>query len=114
VVPVLRYPGKSLPDTAQNMARYMNDNGLDATSTFVRVDAKAAAANRAANRLLYQSGTSMEEFPFVSTAQGGPWAYLTQVSIAEQRAQGLLLANFYGTNGIMPGDPFAIWIDWGH
>jgi len=53
------------------MARYMNDNSLDATSTFVRVDAKAAAANRAANRLLYQGGTSMGEFPFASTAQGG-------------------------------------------
>ncbi len=113
-MPVLRYPGKSLPDTAQNMARYMSDNGLDATSTFVRVDAKAAAANRAANRLLYQGGTSMEEFPFASTAQGGPGAYLTQVSVAEQRAQGLLLANFYRANGVMPGDPFAIWIDWGH
>ncbi len=114
VVPVLRYPGLSLPRTAQNMARYMNDNALDATSTFVRVDAKVAAANRAANRLLYQGGPSMEEFPFASTAQGGPGAYLTQVSIQEQRAQGLLLANFYRANGINPGDPFAIWIDWTH
>jgi hypothetical protein len=39
-MPVLRYPGKSLPDIAQKTARYMNDNGLDATSTFVQVDAK--------------------------------------------------------------------------
>jgi len=56
----------------------------------------------------------MEEFPFASTAQGGPGAYLTQVSIDEQRAQGRLLSTFYRQNEIQPGDPFGIWIDWGY
>jgi len=96
------------------MARYMSDYGMDPTSTFVRVDAKTAAANRAANAALYHGGSAMEEFPFASTAQGGPGAYLTQVPIAEQRAQGLLLANFYRQFGVQPGDPFAIWIDWNY
>ncbi len=113
-MPILRYPGKSLPQTAQNMARYMNDNGLDATSTFTRVGSKLRDANRAANQLPYSGGPSMEEFPFASTAQGGPGAYLTQVSIDEQRAQGRLLSTFYRQNEIQPGDPFGIWIDWGY
>ena len=114
VVPVLRYPGKSLPDTAENMARYMNDKGLDETSDFVRVDTKARDANRSANRRLYQGNPSMEEFPFASTAQGGAGAYLKQVSIEEQRAQGRLLADFYRVNSVRPGDRYAIWIDWDH
>jgi RHS repeat-associated protein len=114
VVPILRYPGKSLGPTARNMARYMNDKGLDATSTFIRVGSKVRRQNWAANRRLYTGGPSMEEFPFASTAQGGPGAYLTQVSIDEQRAQGRLLWDFYRQNGIKPGDPFGIWIDWNY
>jgi hypothetical protein len=113
IVPVLRYPGKSLPQTADNMARYMRDKGLDEKSTFIRADAKTRAANYRANRKLYKGGPSMEEFPFASTKQGGPGAYLAQVPIVEQRAQGRLLANFYRVNDVKPGDPFGIWIDWG-
>jgi hypothetical protein len=109
IVPILRYPGKSLPDTAQNMARYMEDHGLDATSTFTRATAKVRDANRAANLALYTGDPSMEEFPFASTVEGGPGAYLVQVSIDEQRAQGRLLSSFYRQNGIRPGDPFGIW-----
>jgi hypothetical protein len=48
-----------------------------------------------------------------SATQGGPGAYLTQVSIDEQRAQGQLLSSFYRQNGVNYGDPYAIWIDWG-
>jgi hypothetical protein len=92
----------------------MNDNGLDETSTFTRVSAKVRDANRAANLRLYTGSTSMDEFPFASTAEGGPGAYLTQVSIAEQRAQGSLLSAFYRLNGIQTGDPFGIWIDWNY
>ena len=112
-VPVLVYPGKSLPQTAANMARYMSDNGLDETSTWTRATQEVRNANRAANYKLYQGGPSMEEFPFASTTQGGPGAYLTQVSIDEQRAQGRLLSTFYRQNGVGYGDPYAIWIDWG-
>jgi hypothetical protein len=54
----------------------------------------------------------MEEFPFASTGQGGPGAYLTQVSIDEQRAQGRLLSSFYRQNAVGYGDPYAIYIDW--
>jgi hypothetical protein len=70
-------------------------------------------ANRAANYQLYQGSTSMEEFPFASTEQGGAGAYLTQVSIDEQRVQGQLLSTFYRQNAVGYGDPYAIYIDWG-
>lgn len=113
-VPILRYPGKSQPMISSNMQRYMLDNGLDETSTFIKVGTKDGTANREANRLVYQGGISMEEFPFASTAQGGPGAYLTQVPVEEQAAQSRLLRDFYRTNNVGPGDPFGILIDWNH
>ena len=87
----------------------MNDKGLAATSTFTRVGPKVRYANWAANRRPYTGGPSMEEFSFASTAQDGPGAYLTQMSIDEQRAQGRLLWDFYRQNGIKFGDPFGMW-----
>ena len=74
------------------MARYMSDKGLDETSTWTRATQAVRDANRTANYKLYHGGPTMEEFPFASTNQGGPGAYLAQMSIDEQRAQGRLLA----------------------
>jgi hypothetical protein len=60
----------------------------------------------------HSSGTSMDEFPFASTERGGAGAYVAQVSIDEQRAQGRLLSTFYRENAVGYGDPYAIYIDW--
>jgi uncharacterized Zn-binding protein involved in type VI secretion len=56
------------------------------------------------------AGTSLDEFPFASTTDGGEDATVTPIDVGEQCKQGGKMSSFYQNNGIGDGDSFIVQI----
>jgi hypothetical protein len=70
----------------------------------------ASVSNRSAatSGIPKLKGTSIDEYPFASSVQGGSGAWVGHVPVAQQNAQGAILRNFYGSAGIRAGDSFIV------
>ena len=53
-------------------------------------------------------GTSRDEYPFASTAEGGKGAWVGHIPIEQQWSQGGLLRNFFREHGVNPDDLFRV------
>lgn len=53
-------------------------------------------------------GTSLDEFPFASSAQGGAGAAVAPIPVGEQNAQGGKLSSFYQKHGITNGNAYIV------
>jgi hypothetical protein len=72
-----------------------------------------AAANRANVHLRFGQrnaplGQDLDEFPYASTAQGGPTAFGKYVPLGENRSEGAMLRIFYRVVFKGLGGPFAV------
>ena len=57
---------------------------------------------------LREQGTSLDEFPFASTKEGGSGARVKAVPVREQSVQGGKLSQFFQRNNIKQGDKFKV------
>ena len=57
---------------------------------------------------LREPGTSLDEFPFASTKEGGSGARVKAVPVREQSVQGGKLSQFFQRNNIKQGDKFKV------
>ena len=107
-VPTVVFSRGRSPGIAQNFDDAVA-NG--APTRLNRVDAATRDANRRA-ALRGQSpapaGQSLDEYPFVCSAQGGCGSFVRSVPVEEQSYQGGVLSQFFQRNDMRPGDPFDV------
>jgi hypothetical protein len=102
-LPVLEFDSKQFP----NIAPHIQDaQKAGQPSVLTRTTNPVLMGN---NRAAATGGVSgLDEYPFASTYQGGAGASVRNVPAAENRLQGLRIANFYWRNKIGDGDKFMV------
>ena len=109
-LPVLEISAGRHPDLAENILHAQQAGHPD-----VLTHGGPAAANRSdALRILEDNGVrrvhglSPDEYPFASSFEGGPGAWVGHIPDAQQRSQGGLISNFVRRNRIRPGDRYRV------
>jgi len=108
-LPVLEFSRTEFKEKTKNMKKYLKKK--DGCSLTRQTDRPSIRRNR---RLACKkvkpggTGTSIDEFPFASSTQGGARAAATPIKQSEQNKQGGKLSAFYKKNNITKGDSFYV------
>lgn len=109
-LPVLEFDSADFPEKTANMKKGM-PKGQDSLQLTRQTSKSAIRKNRRAalkGATKGPSGTSLDEFPFASTKQGGAGASVAPIPTAEQCAQGGKMSAFYQKHKIQDGDSFIV------
>lgn len=100
--------GDGDPATGQLLERefgdFIKENRDDACGTTALARLRKIAATPPPN----MTSPSCDEYPFASTVQGGTGATVAWVPLAENTAQGTLMAQFYRDYRVMPSDGYLV------
>lgn len=113
-LPTVVFDSATFPNKVANMKKRMGPGKKKLTRQTSR---SAIRKNRRAALKGEKKGkknTSLDEFPFASSTQGGkppgkPKAAVAAIPVSEQNAQGGKLSSFYQNNGIGDGDSY--WVE---
>lgn len=108
-LPVLEFDSTDFPKKTANMKKGMA--GKDSKQLTRNTSKSAIRKNRRAalkGAKKGPPGTSLDEFPFASSAQGGAGASVAAIPVAEQCAQGGKMSAFYKKHNIGNGDSFIV------
>ncbi len=109
-LPVLEFDSADFPKKTANMQKGMPP-GQDSKQLTRQTSKSAIRKNRRAalkEATKGPSGTSLDEFPFASTTQGGAGAKVSAIPTEEQCAQGGKMSSFYQKHNIQDGDSFIV------
>jgi uncharacterized Zn-binding protein involved in type VI secretion len=110
-VPVIVFDQATFPQKYANIKAYLKNKK---SKTLTRQTSKSAIrANRRAALKGVSKGppnTSLDEFPFASSTQGGAGASVAAIPTSEQNAQGGKMSSFYQNNNITNGKSFKVQI----
>ena len=104
-LPTVTFSSRTHPELAENI-RHAQAAGHPSVLTH--------GGNAAANRATSLEGVpnirplSRDEYPFASSVEGGPGAWVGHVPAAQQNSQGGILSNFFRRNQIQPGDQYRV------
>jgi len=104
-LPTVTFSSRTHPELAENI-RHAQAAGHPSVLTH----GGDAAANRAASLegVPNIKPLSRDEYPFASSVEGGPGAWVGHVPASQQNSQGGILSNFFRRNQIKPGDRYRV------
>lgn len=108
-IPTVVFDSATFRDKVKNMKKKMGKSGkkkLTRQTSRSAIRKNRRAALKGAKK--GPSGTSLDEFPFASSTQGGKGAAVKAIRVSEQNAQGGKLSAFYQANGIGNGDSYWV------
>lgn len=108
-VPVLAFDSVDFPNKTANMQKKMGPRKVKKLTrqtgrSKIRKNRRAALKGTSKG----PPGTSLDEFPFASSTQGGKGAAVAAIPVTEQCAQGGKLSSFYRNNNIQAGDSYWV------
>jgi len=109
-LPVLEFDSNDFSQKTKNMRKGMPP-GQDSMKLTRQPSRSAIRKNRRAalkGKSKGGPGTSLDEFPFASTKQGGAGASVAPIDTQEQCAQGGKMSAFYQKHNIKDGDSFIV------
>jgi len=109
-LPVLEFDSDDFPQKTANMKKAMPP-GKDSMKLTRQTSKSAMRKTRRAalkGAVKGPPGTSLDEFPFASSAQGGAGASVAAIRVEEQCAQGGKMSAFYKKHNIGNGDSFIV------
>jgi hypothetical protein len=96
------------PQLAENIA-HAQAAGRPSVLTYNGGGAAAQANRGAATQGIPRiPGTSVDEYPFASTTQGGAGAWVGHVPVRQQLQQGGIIRQFLEREGLVRGDSFIV------
>jgi uncharacterized Zn-binding protein involved in type VI secretion len=109
VLPVLEFDSAEFPEKTKNMQNRMPPNNertltRQTSRKKIRANRRAALANATPGG----AGTSLDEFPFASSTQGGANASVTPIDVHEQNKQGGKMSGFYRKHKIKNGQSYIV------
>jgi hypothetical protein len=111
-LPELRISASKYPDLAENMLHAQR-----AGHPNVLTHGGDAVINANRNAALHEpykdfvpkiKGFTRDEYPFASSLEGGPGAWVGHVPVSQHNAQGALIKNFIDANKITPGMQYRV------
>jgi len=109
ILPVLEFDSVDFPEKTNNMKNGMG--GKDSQKLTRQTSRSAIRKNRRAalkGASKGPAGTSLDEFPFASSTQGGAGAAVKAIPVSEQCSQGGKMSAFYRKHKIGNGDSFIV------
>jgi hypothetical protein len=109
-LPTLVVDAQTHPNLAENIS-HAQAAGHPRILTYNGPGSPQTAANRAAatDGIPKIVGTTRDEYPFASTAEGGAGSWVGHIGPPEHPyGQGALLRNFYARENLKAGDPFSV------
>jgi uncharacterized Zn-binding protein involved in type VI secretion len=110
-LPVIEFDANDFKEKTQVMLGGMRPPGSTSMQltrkqgrSRIRKNRRAALKGRAKG----PPGTSLDEFPFASSNEGGAGANVAPIDVKEQNAQGGKLSSFYQKHGLKDGDPYIV------
>ena len=108
-LPVMEYKTSEHPEISENIYRAQEEGAPDVlhretNKSLMKQNRKAALKGKRRER----QGTSLDEYPFASSKEGGAGARVQEVSVSEQNSQGGKMAQFYRKNAIKDGDAYKV------
>jgi len=110
-LPILEFSRKSTPNIADNIEAAISDGApsvLTRQTNKSQIRANRAAALRGKRDLATPGQTSLDEFPFASSREGGSGSRVQAVPIGEQNTQGGIMSQFFKKNEVKDGDKFKV------
>lgn len=108
-MPTVVFDSATYPNKVKNMKKKMGKSGKKKLTrktgrSAIRKNRRAALKGAKKG----PAGTSLDEFPFASSTQGGKGAAVAAIPVSEQCSQGGKLSSFYQSNGIGAGDSYWV------
>ncbi len=108
-LPEVEFDEDAMPNIVQNIEEAF-DSGVDDVLTRETSKSQIRKNRREALRGKTKEAddTSLDEFPFASSKEGGEGAHVKEVPVNEQHKQGGILSGFFRKNQIKDGDKFRV------
>jgi hypothetical protein len=104
-LPELKISASKYPELAANIRKAQQAGHPDVLRHGGEITKNRAAALKGVRKV---KGMSRDEYPFASSMEGGGGAWVGQVPVSQQHAQGALMTNFVKANNIKPGDQYRV------
>ena len=110
-LPTLTFTRSETPNVANNIDAALKEgkpNVLTREGSLSQQRRNRSAALKGKRDLAIPGQTSLDEFPFASTKEGGAGARVEAVPIKEQNIQGGKMRQFFKKNNVKDGDKFKV------